>query len=889
MIPSDIRLYTWVDAQEWLLRLRRTNAWPEWLVSIQVYWDALELAVQPGCSAQAVAWVAEVFEPRFQARPPAIELESTGHSNRLLPVQISETEEPRPDSTFRPTLAQAAVLGRGSAWDHPPALPESLPPVVAFHSFKGGVGRTVHALAFAAVSLRREGRSVLLVDADLEAPGLTWFFRERFPNPPISFVDLLSLVHGDTDPAFAQSLELVTDRLRGSQIDGLYVLPAFRSTEQFTSFEVRPEHLVQFARDPFILTSMLARLGKSLNASAVVVDLRAGLSEMAAGLLLDPRVHRVLVTTTSSQSVQGTVQLLRLLGEVVPSRGEEEPLPALILSQIPETTGAEEVATQVEELLLQAGESLFLGHADVDRPPAEAPRLRTPFESSLLVLPESWDRLVSLLEGSRIVRELATLVDWIPMAPVAGSEKKPTRPKSHRDHRKRLADFAERLVYAESGAVDEFLVTAPLKNLASDFRAKVPIVVVAGSKGAGKTFTFLQAIQRGTWQEFVRDAGVADPSVAAFLCPVLASSNLEDSANSKVRQALELAVAKLGLGRPSSPHEIRDRLRSNLKRTLHEGEWRDVWMDMIAWSVGAGAGREAAGRELTHELYQRGQSVVAVIDGLEDLFQDFSSDPAQQIALRALLQDVPDWLSQQPGQALGLAVFVRRDMVLSAVRQNPAQLLAKYEPYALRWDADEALRLVAWICTKAGVLPESVLAAIEEADRRQLVETLSTLWGRKLGGPKSREALSADWVIFALSDLKGQIQARDLVRFLYEAAKGSVADTFWKDRILVPAAIKAAVERCSGKKIDEISQEDPRIGEIFRHLRSLPEPVQQIPFRADQVNLTLADLKTLEDNGAVQREGDEYYMPEIFRSGLQFKLKAGARPRVMTMARRARR
>jgi hypothetical protein len=67
---------------------------------------------------------------------------------------------------------------------------------------------------------------------------------------------------------------------------------------------------------------------------------------------------------------------------------------------------------------------------------------------------------------------------------------------------------------------------------------------------------------------------------------------------------------------------------------------------------------------------------------------------------------------------------------------------------------------------------------------------LAPLWGRKLGKDNSKEARSAEWVITALSDLKGQIQARDLVRFLSKAAYVSKDDTRWIDRILAPAAIR---------------------------------------------------------------------------------------------------
>ena len=46
--------------------------------------------------------------------------------------------------------------------------------ITTFYSFKGGVGRTM-ALVNAAVKLVQGGRRVLVVDFDLEAPGLDTF------------------------------------------------------------------------------------------------------------------------------------------------------------------------------------------------------------------------------------------------------------------------------------------------------------------------------------------------------------------------------------------------------------------------------------------------------------------------------------------------------------------------------------------------------------------------------------------------------------------------------------------------------------------------------------------------------------------------------------------
>ena len=46
--------------------------------------------------------------------------------------------------------------------------------VTTFYSFKGGVGRTM-ALVNSAVTLALRGRRVLVVDFDVEAPGLDTF------------------------------------------------------------------------------------------------------------------------------------------------------------------------------------------------------------------------------------------------------------------------------------------------------------------------------------------------------------------------------------------------------------------------------------------------------------------------------------------------------------------------------------------------------------------------------------------------------------------------------------------------------------------------------------------------------------------------------------------
>src|SRR5271168_2494145 len=54
--------------------------------------------------------------------------------------------------------------------------------IITFYSFKGGVGRTM-ALVNVAAELVRRGRKVLVVDFDLQAPGLETY---RHIQPPTS-------------------------------------------------------------------------------------------------------------------------------------------------------------------------------------------------------------------------------------------------------------------------------------------------------------------------------------------------------------------------------------------------------------------------------------------------------------------------------------------------------------------------------------------------------------------------------------------------------------------------------------------------------------------------------------------------------------------------------
>ena len=70
-------------------------------------------------------------------------------------------------------------------------------PVIAFHSYKGGVGRTLSLIAYtqAWTNLQEDPQNnkLLIIDSDLEAPGLT-LIQGNLNETAFSYLDLLTLV-----------------------------------------------------------------------------------------------------------------------------------------------------------------------------------------------------------------------------------------------------------------------------------------------------------------------------------------------------------------------------------------------------------------------------------------------------------------------------------------------------------------------------------------------------------------------------------------------------------------------------------------------------------------------------------------------------------------------
>jgi MinD-like ATPase involved in chromosome partitioning or flagellar assembly len=903
-ILTPDHLYTWVDIDEYFGTLAVLGRWPSWLLEVDAYWDGVEVTVSDTTEMASVwQWLTERLGPlTVDAERQVILLESDDEAGDPLPVAIHVVKE-------------LPILERRLQWGERQIVSKLVDPlappdgegfshgvqICAFHSFKGGTGRTLHCLALARELVGRQhsrsaGRGrVLLVDADFEAPGITWMMAAQGNRIDIALKDFLALLHGIPTSDTSSAVALARKFLANQEIDGIIVLPATRDLVRLGPLQIEPADLLMDNRPRYFLTESLAELAHAVNADTVLVDLRAGTSELSAPILLDPRVHRVFVTTVSDQSVRGTVHLIREIARRAPSQRPTDPVCSVLITQFQEVEHSNHLVAITAELSEALSSTIgplsgeggdAVDDDTVDRDVVSQP-LSSPFDPRLLALPARWGEVCDVIERT----ELRGVV-----APIADALRPPARLMETPSNdalvakRRALKDHAASLVYAENAEEDDFLSTEALINLVSKHRAEPPVEVIVGAKGSGKTFTYLRMCNQRSWVRFAEATGVTDVKLDVPIVPVLASLNLSNARRDEIANVQAESARRLTGGTAPSLLQLRDLIAEALDEELNDVAWRKVWLTCLARAAGLDATRDTAEQKLV-ALAREGRAIF-VLDGLEDLFQEFSSNIHQQHALRSLLTSCPEWFRSLRGRPLGLVVFVRRDLVLNSIQQNTDQFLARHQAYELRWNRTEALRLVAWVYNRADALRGGGSASIRAASIQFLSDFLIQLWGQKLGADKSREARSEDWFIAALSDFNLQIQARDIISFLREASRNALelderTASRWTDRLLPPTAMRRALPACSKEKIRAISDENPPVGKLFRLLRDVSSESRKVPFTLETVRLGAADARLLEANGVLFQEGDQYWIPEIYRHGLGFGVTG--RPRVLAIAKQLRR
>jgi hypothetical protein len=191
------------------------------------------------------------------------------------------------DKTFNLWLLERQPIGMD--WLRKPIRSSTNSARATFFGIKGGVGRSTALTAFSWY-LASRGKKVLVIDLDLESPGLSSSVMDRNSRPDFGVVDWFSANSlGQDDEQFLEDMVASSplDRVPTSLPGRIRVVPAFGTKTGDYIPKLSRSYLPTIANDrtkDFAdrLAELIERLEMQENPDIVLLDSRAGIHDIAA-------------------------------------------------------------------------------------------------------------------------------------------------------------------------------------------------------------------------------------------------------------------------------------------------------------------------------------------------------------------------------------------------------------------------------------------------------------------------------------------------------------------------------------------------------------------------------------------------------------------------------
>lgn len=176
----------------------------------------------------------------------------------------------------------------GQDWLRPPLAPISKTRRATLYGVKGGVGRSTALAIWSKCLADEHGKRVLIVDLDLESPGISSMLLPSANSPDFGLVDYLVEEAVGQGDAILERLSAISP-LVNSGSGEIRIVPAHGAqpgdylAKLSRIYQGVPNGPVDFAARIF---SALSRLEEALQPDVVLLDSRAGLHDIAAMAVL---------------------------------------------------------------------------------------------------------------------------------------------------------------------------------------------------------------------------------------------------------------------------------------------------------------------------------------------------------------------------------------------------------------------------------------------------------------------------------------------------------------------------------------------------------------------------------------------------------------------------
>ena len=697
---------------------------------------------------------------------------------------------------------------------------------VVFYSYKGGVGRTT-ALIQTAFQLARQGKRVVLVDMDVEAPGLhallpptdklvdeglidylwerqTCFF-DKHHQPQI---ELTNIIYSVKDSQSRRDLFIVpAGKIGQSYIQRLSILST--------------THLFSEANDPWY--QFEEELWNQYQPDIMLIDARTGLNEWGGLSLLQLADEAFVVLYPSQQNAEGVCFIRDLLKELSGVRAR------LVLSSIPEGAIGRALVEKIEpylnlDVIKSEGEELKEDVIKIPYLPDIAASYQFPVENAL-----TWytPLVYALLEVSGIEKAKEVLAE------------------SDRLELIKSLNFPERnaasILDTDFDAI--FQKTADFDRCLED-----QVWVIRGRKGTGKSTLYTLFTQhrenaekrsRGRLDNvtIISGHGVSNsfkPNADVF-------SDIQKKIKADDTDWLSLwrayAVIRLYQSCPEFSDIIKkaklsglhSRLQYNFNTTEHtvwESKHTVKLLEFVTDLKLNGLCRDAI-THLNGNLKTKNQKIWLLYD---DLDQDIKENATwQKEALGGLMRLIYDTNNNSFYQ-IRFKVFLREDIWSNLVFTNKSHF-GDARTLLLQWGIEDFFRLAYRLAiggsekfrSLSNRMTPLVDTTLDESNEESLRQLLSPLWG--LRRQKIQNAYVSTWVYSRLTDSSGNTYPRSLTILLSRAkevelqqpqGKSSPNDHLLRWNSLTKGLEAASVERC-----DAIKNEYPELSEFFNNIGEL--------------------------------------------------------------------
>ncbi len=778
---------------------------------------------------------------------------------------------------------------------------------ITFYSYKGGVGRTT-TLALTALQMARKGKKVIVIDMDLEAPGLSTILKqeEGIEYPKYGVVDFL--VECEKENGRIDLNEYVysfsSKELLGMNGGELYVMHAANlSLEDYEKYYNKLSridfNMPKFYKQENPINYLFKEINNQYQPDYILIDSRAGIHDIGGLTLFNYSDEVVALFYGNEQNMIGLNFVLpKLCKQNIPFYLINTPVPIL------EEVAAEEIEYYVCNSFLALEKANYFDDVpDIyDESSAHYP-LNICYDGIAANI-NSESKLMQLITRNgekNIYKQIADMLE----NPQNEDENTKYFTKVNK---KSILRSIEGIINSETAsAEDEFDSFESLKKNFYPLKEYKYIFdnnrfIITGSKGSGKTALFKVLNCEKYAKAMAEYIGIPEYEISliTWLVGLDKTKDFPDKANFRAIGRTKNMEYYVIYWKILAVRTLKEIIR---QYNIKGGEYlEDIlsckYSQIISYIQTYDNMNEELSElleEVNKHLEDDNKVVIITYDSL-----DFCIDKEFRGSLVSEL--ISFWAENNLRfKNLRTKIFLRNDIF-----KNEIQLTDKIKLNNIEWTYDYLLAMLWKRMMEADDELKELMKLALEKEGYSLVESelvgiipkpsedinkimLNVLIGEKMG--KGNKAYTYNWIIYRLADTNNKIVPRSIVKLFSVAARHELdemgADNKEGTKIMKPKSLESSVEEVSEDRMTDMSEEYTEYQQIFTNLRNYCSifPADEETFYAallrcgmERENLKTAidhliEIGILKEYQRKKSDPIRYHIPDIYLKGMKLKRK----------------